>query len=82
MKQSTKIRKIALSLAAAATIAGSVILGFAAPQGDGDAHAALKWSEHVVKWNIQENNGHDNNKDGLKFVDPTPTPSTDATTTP
>jgi len=69
MKQSSRVGRIALALAVAGAIVGGALVGTA---GTRHADAALKWSEHASTPKV--NNGHDNNKDGLKFVDPTPTP--------
>ena len=64
---SQKTTRFLLPLAVAAAIVGGALVSTV---GTHHADAALKWSEHV-----SVNNGHDNNKDGLKHVDPTPTPA-------
>ena len=62
-----KIGRVAISLAAAGAIVGSVLVGIAGSTGE--THAALKWNEHVTvakDWC---------GKNNLKKYDPTTCPT-------
>jgi hypothetical protein len=61
----TSINRAALSLLAAAAIVAGIGVSIAFDSSDADA--ALKWRESASV-------PHDNNKDGLKHVEPTPVP--------
>ncbi len=58
--------RVLVTLAAAAAVIGGMLVTVAAT---GDADAALKWREEA-----SVDKTHDNNKDGLKQVEPTPVP--------
>ena len=68
-----------LPLAVAAAIIGG---GFVTTMNTGDADAALKWRENVVKWNVKEEKCHKNDPCATTTDPATTDGTTDTTTTP
>ncbi len=68
------IARAGLSLTVTAAVLAGMVAGLLASQPN-HADAALKWSEHATTQKTK-----DNNKDGLKHIDPTPAPDSTTTT--